>query len=126
MLPKEYFGNIQQKVLGSPYVLQSTLSFDQISEREGYLKGILSLTHGYSLHIAEYVQTLPVLEVVKYRYHLQDNEGAFIGRWDNAPHHRELESFPNHMHTSNGSICISEPMTLMKILDALGSILPES
>jgi len=126
MLPKEYFGNIQQAVLDSPYVLQNTLSFDQISEREGYLKGTLNLTHGYSLHIAEYVQTHPVLEIQKYRYHLQDSEDTLIARWDNAPHHRELEGFPNHVHTSDGSICVSDPMTLIKVLDALGSILPES
>ena len=36
----------------------------------------------------------------KYRYHFIDKENK-IKRWDNAPHHRKIKSFPHHFH--NGS-----------------------
>ncbi len=37
----------------------------------------------------------------KYSYHWQTKEGKMIGRWDNAPHWPDTETFPHHFH--NGS-----------------------
>jgi hypothetical protein len=34
----------------------------------------------------------------KYRHHWQDGSGHLHKRWDNAPHHPNLETFPNHLH----------------------------
>jgi hypothetical protein len=34
----------------------------------------------------------------KYRYHWQDGHGHLLKRWDNAPHHPSMETFPNHLH----------------------------
>ena len=38
------------------------------------------------------------LEVTKYRHHWQDSTGKLIKRWDNAPHHPEVDTFPDHLH----------------------------
>ena len=38
------------------------------------------------------------LEVTKYRHHWQDRNGRLIKRWDNAPHHPEVDTFPHHLH----------------------------
>ena len=38
------------------------------------------------------------LKVTKYRFHWQDKEGILIKRWDNARHHPEIETFPDHIH----------------------------
>ena len=34
----------------------------------------------------------------KYRVHWQNKSGKLIKRWDNAPHHPEINSFPDHLH----------------------------
>jgi hypothetical protein len=34
----------------------------------------------------------------KYRHHWQDGEGRLRKRWDNAPHHPEIATFPDHLH----------------------------
>lgn len=34
----------------------------------------------------------------KYSYHWQDVQNTLIIRWDNAPHHPHLASFPHHRH----------------------------
>ena len=34
----------------------------------------------------------------KYRHHWQDSEGRLRQRWDNAPHHPEIDTFPHHLH----------------------------
>ncbi len=38
------------------------------------------------------------LEVTKYRHHWQASTGKLIKRWDNAPHHPEVDTFPDHLH----------------------------
>jgi hypothetical protein len=38
------------------------------------------------------------LTTSKYRYHWQTGSGKLIKRWDNAPHHPEIDTFPDHLH----------------------------
>ena len=38
------------------------------------------------------------LTTTKYRYHWQTGSGKLIKRWDNAPHHPEINTFPDHLH----------------------------
>jgi hypothetical protein len=38
------------------------------------------------------------LTTTKYRYHRQTESGKLIKRWDNAPHHPEIDTFPDHLH----------------------------
>lgn len=55
--------------------------------------------------------------VRKYSYHLQDDNGDCITRWDNVPHHQTSSTFPFHMHIGrNEDIEDSEAMTFEKAL----------
>lgn len=38
------------------------------------------------------------MAMTMYRHHWQDSSGRVIKRWDNAPHHPELDTFPHHLH----------------------------
>ncbi|HMF34887.1 MAG TPA: DUF6516 family protein [Candidatus Lokiarchaeia archaeon] len=60
------------------------------------LKAIAFLKDGTELHILEFISPTKV----RYSYHWQNPDGTLIIRWDNAPHHPELRSFPNHKHNS--------------------------
>ncbi len=50
----------------------------------------------YILHIREYENTCTSDR--KYSYHLQNAEGNLIIRFDNAPHYKNVETFPHHIH----------------------------
>lgn len=55
----------------------------------------------------------------RYAYHWQDNQGNLIKRWDNAPHHQNIKTFPYHQHIKvNGQIKIKEAdsMTISDVL----------
>ena len=41
------------------------------------------------------------LSISKYSYHWQRQNGSLICRWDNAPHHPEISTFPHHIHDSD-------------------------
>ena len=34
----------------------------------------------------------------KYSYHWQDNNNELLIRWDNAPFHKNIKTFPHHKH----------------------------
>lgn len=99
MKSREYYVSVQAAILAAPHVIQTDISFDEISEEECYIRGVLTLVEGYELHIAEYVVTEPELKRLKYRFHLQSPKGKMIARWDNAPHHPEVKTHHGHLHT---------------------------
>lgn len=59
MNSREYYASVQTAILAAPHVIQSDISFDEVSEEECYIRGMLSLNGSYELHIAEYVVTEP-------------------------------------------------------------------
>jgi hypothetical protein len=75
------------------------------------------LINGSALYFFEFVEiqnNVPVL--VKYKYQWQSPEGNLLKRWDNAPHHREFNTFPDYVHDSAG-VHSSPVMNLELILD---------
>lgn len=50
-----------------------------------------------------------------YSFHWQKEAGELIVRWDNAPHHLHLKTFPHHRHSSQ-NITESFNITLSDIL----------
>ena len=62
-----------------------------------YLKCRADLVDGSILHINESV----VLARSKYSYHWQRANNELNVRWDNAPHHPQISSFPYHRHENN-------------------------
>lgn len=65
-------------------------------EKSSYeLIATLYLQDGSLIHIREYLFSAGGR---KYVYHWQKDNGKFIGRWDNAPHWRSVNTFPDHFH----------------------------
>lgn len=115
MKSREYYASVQKAILATPHVIQIDVSFDEISEDECYIRGVLTLNGGYQLHIAEYIVTEPKLERLKYRFHLQAPNAKMIARWDNAPHHPKIKTHPNHLHVGE-KIKASPPVDIEQVL----------
>ena len=67
--------------------------------------------------------TMGTLEVTKYRHHWQNRHGVLRKRWDNAPHHRSIDTFPSHLHDGMEDHVVSHPP--ITGLEALEYILAE-
>ena len=80
----------------------------------GLLKGQITFVDGSRF---EFTEQLPI-ERTKFRLHYMDSVGNLITRWDSAPHHRELPTFPYHKHTSKG-IEAYGPVTALDVLDEI-------
>uniref|UniRef100_UPI0040573219 toxin-antitoxin system TumE family protein n=1 Tax=Candidatus Electrothrix sp. TaxID=2170559 RepID=UPI0040573219 len=47
------------------------------------------------------------LKRTKYHFHWQDQHNQLIRRWDNAPHHPEIKTFPDHVHVGPENTCLA-------------------
>lgn len=58
-----------------------------------------------SLLIVEEALIVRHFNIVKtrYVYHYQQSDGTLIFRYDSAPHHPELPTFPHHKHLGSGA-----------------------
>jgi len=52
----------------------------------------------------------------RYAYHWQDAEGRLLVRWDNAPHHHALPTFPDHFHNGPTVEAATQP-TIRNVLE---------
>jgi Family of unknown function (DUF6516) len=46
---------------------------------------------------------------LSYRYHYQNPHGEVVFRYDNAPHHSEVASYPEHKHARDNIVASSRP-----------------
>jgi hypothetical protein len=114
---------IQEIIFNAPDVVQSNLAFDEISENECYIRGSISISGGFELHVVEYVVIEPEFRRLKYRYHLQTGMNELVARWDNAAHHPEVETHPHHFHSANGTVGSSSSVDLEQVLKAVTQFL---
>ncbi|MDF1550315.1 MAG: DUF6516 family protein [Bacteroidales bacterium] len=59
-----------------------------------YLKLNIFLIDDSALYTKEYIDE----KDRNYSFHWQNKNGELIIRWDNAPHHRALATYPHHLH----------------------------
>ncbi len=85
-----------------------------------YLKVSVKLFDRSTLKVRMYVSE----QDYNYSYHWQNEKEELIVRWDNSPHHPELETFPHHKHLNNdveNSLEISLEEVLLYIQKRLNS-----
>ena len=100
----EYFFQIEKLLSGFPYTVSIETSFEAVDIGTGWFKARLKLIDQSELSLCEYVEIEgDKTVVVKYRYHWQDKDSNLIIRWDNAKHHPEIKTFPDHLHDSHES-----------------------
>jgi len=53
-----------------------------------------------------------------YSFHWQQKDSHLICRWDNAPHHKSIATFPHHKHCHDG-IYESKEISLVEVLKTI-------
>jgi hypothetical protein len=77
-----------------PFVVNYHLLKFERTQSTRRLKIVVDIVDGSRLIISE--ATTP--RGFRYAYHWQDANGQLLARWDNAPHHHALPTFPDHFH----------------------------
>jgi len=86
----------------------------------GLLSGSITFKDASVLHFKEVI----VGAKRHYRFHYMDGNRRLISRWDTAPHHKDLKTFPYHVHLPDG-VQESKKVTLLNVLDKIESIVAE-
>lgn len=110
-----------KKIISKHSDIVKALERLEISEEEqiSKLKAKLSLFDGTILWVRE-VWIREKIETYSY-YWLRPDESVIIG-WDNAPHHKEVSSFPHHKHVGN-TVDKSSERSLSEVLGLIKNFL---
>ena len=91
--------DLQKIVTEYPDIVKSIEKLDISSEEQiSAIKAKLNLFDGTIVWVRE-VWIRGIIEAYSY-YWLRADEAVIMG-WDNAPHHKEVNSFPYHKHIGN-------------------------
>lgn len=93
------------------------------SDETLYIKGSVIFIDASLLSIALFFVKLGnKIQLGKYRYQYMDSRGEMLFRYDNANHHPELKTFPQHKHL--GSIVIeAEAPDIKDIINEISAII---
>ena len=113
-----------EKVAGSsPLVLSSHVEKQYGPSGDTvYLKGSLQFIDSSVLEFAVFAAASPEITIDKYRYQYMKKDGRLIFRYDNAPHHPEVSSFPHHKHTSD-KVAVSSMPVIKDILNEISTLI---
>lgn len=123
MLIDEYFQEIETYITDCPSVIESHLIKDKRSLHIWIIEGQIYFMDGSVLFFIEFVNVKDKTERYKYSYHYQDKTGNFIFRYDMAPHHKEIKSFPHHKHFKSEKIIESSDPSLIMVLDEIEDLI---
>lgn len=104
-----YFSQIETIIQTFPDIRFISLTKKIYSTNQGYIGGSIIFRNDHRLDFVE-VKNTDIKAKIKYRYHYMDERQGMIFRYDNAPHHPEITSFPHHKHEIEGVKASSEPM----------------
>ena len=115
---ENFLADLKASLTVSPIVKDIEILDEFITSVSGFLDCRVLMIDGSELYVSEYFTVLEnKIKRDKYSYHLQKNDELII-RWDNAPHHRELSTFPFHVHKKD-RVQESQDMTVNDILEEL-------
>lgn len=104
-------------------VVEQFKSRENLAERELLIQGRLRFWDGSLLEFSEaLIEQGVILLKTDYSYHYQSSDGTLVFRYDNAPHHRHVATFPHHKHTAD-DVIDSRPPHLIDVLREIDAIL---
>lgn len=125
---QSYFAEMINNFLSSPIIEAFEIIREWQSEEEGYLRVKCTLQNGDTLEVSEYVEIVDEEIVVEnYTFHWKNVNRKLVRRWDNVKHHKEIETFPCHIHDGEEkNIKPSEPMNYKKVLKIIQNEIEKS
>ena len=95
------YAELIRREIQSLHCLIERVSIDIEQEEDsnfGIIRGTLYFKDSYIFYFTEvFLET-----VRRYRFHYTDRHNHLIFRCDNAPHHKDIKTFPYHIHIPDG------------------------
>jgi len=115
---EDYLAELKALLTTSRIVKDIEIIDEFITSVSGFLDCKITLIDDSTLFFTEYsTSSKDKIFRDKYSFHWQKWDKMII-RWDNAPHHKEVSTFPYHMHKGE-KVFKSDEMTLEKVLEVI-------
>ncbi|MEW6606945.1 MAG: DUF6516 family protein [bacterium] len=115
---KWYFDKIQSMLREIEWLIKSeNIDYDILSDEMEIIKGEIIFVDGSTLEFKEMIFT----GITDYRFQYMGKNYELIRRWDTAPHHKEIKTFPYHMHTTEG-VEESEKVDLPYVIEIIADM----
>ncbi len=120
---REYFNGIRNHLQQFPFSTMMEIEEEIRTSSIGYIVIKLTCIDGSELSYREFVSTESIPPTrFSYSFHYYKN-ASLIFRYDNAPHYKELSTFPHHKHLPDGTVVPSTAPTIETILTEISSFL---
>ena len=101
----EYFTQVRELIQGVADAHADRYEEQMLSATRGNLRIRLRLPDQSILEISEAIALIgEEPHWVSYRYHYQSPRTGLVFRYDNAPHHPEISTYPDHKHTGDNVV----------------------
>ena len=123
----QYFARLQDTLLSREELEVQSIDIrenDPVKD-EGRFSAHVSFYDESSLQAHEKI-VIEDREIIKdrYSYHYQKSDSALVFRYDNAPHHPEIETHPHHKHVgSDENVIAAQPPDLGSVLHEIDEII---
>ena len=121
---RKFVAEIEKTIDSSSIVLFSNIEkYFGPGEETVYLKGHLTIIDSSILEIALFAtESRETLSIDKYRLNYMNSAGQMLFRYDNAPHHPEIDTHPHHKHIPD-KISPSKIPSIKDILNEISAII---
>jgi hypothetical protein len=116
---------IEESISSSFIVVSSNIQkYFSSTKKEAYVRGNLLFTDLSSLEFAIYLLKKGKKVVFdKYRFQYMDNRKRFVFRYDNAPHHKDISTSPDHKHLQDGKIVESTVPQFHEVIQEISAFI---
>jgi hypothetical protein len=119
---EEYLTHVYQLIQNLAEVDAERYEEQILSVSRGNLRIRLRFSEGALLEISEAIVLVSGdLHWLSYRYHYQDSSETMIFRYDNAPHHPEVPTYPDHKHIGTRVVTSFHP-SIEQVLEEVQAI----
>ncbi len=114
-----YLARVQATLLSRREIEMETLEVFDRSDKVGQSSELYAVVRFYDGSQLQIVEKLVVeayaLLKTRYAYHYQQADGVLIFRYDSAPHHPEIATYPHHKHIGE-QVMAAQPPDISEVL----------
>ncbi|MBI4843429.1 MAG: hypothetical protein HY809_03785 [Nitrospirae bacterium] len=123
-----FIKEIEEAISNSSIVVSSTIQkYFGSSKNEAYVRGELLFIDMSSFDFAVYI-TERGRKVIfdKFRLQYMDSQNRLVFRYDNAPHYKNIPTFPSHKHLHDGKVVSTTPPKFSEVLEEITALIAQS
>jgi len=124
---RDYIERIRSLIVSNPQVVSWAIAREEAQGDRGMFRYRLTLQDGSFLELFEFfIVREGEVQVTKYSFHWQNADGQLRKRWDNAAHHREISTYPYHIHDgSEENVLPHQPINTEELLTVVATTKPD-